>query len=76
MAGRASLIFDFIIQKQNEPLYNPLDIINIKYLLSAKSLLQSLDLVHLQFLEQRTDLGIAEIIFKKHTHTHTLRKVS
>lgn len=36
----------------------PLGIINFKYLLSTKSLLQSLNLVHLQFLEQRTDLGI------------------
>lgn len=39
-------------------MHRPLDIINIKYLLSTKSLLQSLNLVHLQFLEQRTDLGI------------------
>lgn len=36
----------------------PLGIINIKYLLSTKSLLQSLNLVHLQLLEQRTDLEI------------------
>lgn len=64
MAGRALLILYFIIQKPNEPLHEPLDIINIKYLLSAKSLLQSLNLVHLQFLEQWTDLGIAEIFLK------------
>ncbi len=38
-------------------MHTPLGIINIKYLLSTKFLLQSLNLVHLQFLEQRTDLG-------------------
>lgn len=38
-----------------------MDFVIIKYLLSAKALLQSLNLVHLQFLEQRTDLGKTEI---------------
>lgn len=41
-----------------DPLHKPVDIISIIYLLSSESLLQSLDLVHLQFLEQWTDLGI------------------
>lgn len=42
-------------------MHKPLGIIKIKYLLSTKSLLQSLNLVHLQFLEQRTDLGIKRV---------------
>ena len=43
-----------------ELMHRPLGIINIKYLLSTESLLQSLNLVHLQFLEQRTDLRIKQ----------------
>lgn len=37
-------------------MHGQLCIISIKYLLSSKSLFQSLNLVHLQFLEQRADL--------------------
>lgn len=66
MDGRASsILFYFIIQKLTEALHTPLDIIIIKYLLAAKSLLQSLNLVPLQFLEQGTDLGITDTFIKK-----------
>lgn len=47
-----------LLRDLTELRHRPLGIINIKYLLSTKSLLQSLNLVHLQFLEQRADLGI------------------
>lgn len=47
-----------LLQDLDELMHSPLEIINIKYLLSAKSLLQRLNLVHLQFLKQRTDLGM------------------
>lgn len=57
--------FYFIIQKLTEALHKPLDIIIIKYLLAAKSLLQSLNLVPLQFLEQRTDLRMTDTLNKQ-----------
>lgn len=59
MVGQRRFFLYFIIQEVTVPL----DLTNIKYLLSAKSLLQSLNLVHLQFLEQRTDLGMREYFF-------------
>lgn len=65
MDGRAwSILFYFITQRLTEALHKPLDIIIIKYLLAAKLLLKSLNLVPLQFLEQRTDLGITDTFLK------------
>lgn len=76
MDGRASsILFYFIIQRLTEALHKPLDIIIIKYLLAAKSLLQSLNLVPLQFLEQGTDLGITDTFKKKKKKQKYLKKL-
>lgn len=77
MDGQAlSILFYFIIQKLTEALRKPLDIIIIKYLLAAKSLLQSLNMVPLQFLEQRTDLGITDTFKKNKMKAEISKKVS